>query len=44
MKLNKYSSRLTEHSAQVGSQAMLYGLGLTDKDMHKAQVGIVSIE
>ncbi len=43
MKLNKYSSRLTEHSAQVGSQAMLYGLGLTDKDMHKAQVGIVSM-
>ncbi len=43
MKLNKYSSRLTEHSAQVGSQAMLYGLGLTDEDMHKAQVGIVSM-
>ncbi len=43
MKLNKYSSRLTEHSAQVGSQAMLYGLGLSDEDMHKAQVGIVSM-
>ncbi len=43
MKLNKYSSRLTEHSAQVGSQAMLYGLGLSIDDMHKAQVGIVSM-
>jgi dihydroxy-acid dehydratase len=43
MKLNKYSSRLTEERAQVGSQAMLYGVGLTDEDMHKPQVGIVSM-
>ncbi len=43
MKLNKYSSRLTETPSQVGSQAMLYGVGLTDADMHKAQVGIVSM-
>ena len=43
MKLNKYSSRLTETPSQVGSQAMLYGVGLTDEDMHKAQVGIVSM-
>lgn len=41
-KLNKYSSRLTESQSQVGSQAMLYGVGLTDEDMHKAQVGIAS--
>jgi dihydroxy-acid dehydratase len=43
MKLNKYSSRLTETPSQVGSQAMLYGVGLTDEDMHKAQVGICSM-
>ncbi len=43
MKLNKYSSRLTQAPSQVGSQAMLYGVGLTDEDMKKAQVGIVSM-
>jgi len=42
-KLNKFSSRLTEVKAQVGSQAMLYGIGLTEEDMHKAQVGITSM-
>jgi dihydroxy-acid dehydratase len=42
-KLNKFSSRLTEVKSQVGSQAMLYGLGLTEEDMHKAQVGIASM-
>lgn len=41
-KLNKYSSRLTQEESQVGSQAMLYGAGLTDEDMNKAQVGIAS--
>ncbi|MEL7833857.1 dihydroxy-acid dehydratase [Fodinibius sp. Rm-B-1B1-1] len=41
-KINKYSSRLTEKESQVGSQAMLYGAGLTDEDMEKAQVGIAS--
>ena len=40
--LNKYSSRLTQQRSQVGSQAMLYGIGLTDDDMAKAQVGITS--
>ena len=42
-KLNKYSSQLTEQKSQVGSQAMLYGAGLTEEDMHKAQVGIASM-
>jgi len=42
-KLNKYSSRLTQERSQVGSQAMLYGVGLTDEDMQKAQVGIASM-
>lgn len=41
-KLNKYSSRLTQQQSQVGSRAMLYGTGLTDEDMDKAQVGIAS--
>jgi dihydroxy-acid dehydratase len=41
-KLNKYSSRLTQQKSQVGSKAMLYGVGLCDEDMNKAQVGIAS--
>lgn len=41
-KLNKYSARLTQEESQVGSQAMLYGAGLTEEDMDKAQVGIAS--
>ena len=41
-KLNKYSSRLTEVVSQVGSKAMLYGVGLTDEDMKKPQIGIAS--
>ena len=40
--LNKYSSQLTQQRSQVGSQAMLYGIGLTDDDMAKAQGGITS--
>ena len=41
-KLNKYSSRLTQQESQVGSRAMLYGAGLSDEDMDKAQVGVAS--
>ena len=40
--LNKYSRRLTQVESQVGSKAMLYGVGLSDDDMKKAQVGIAS--
>lgn len=40
--LNKYSKRLTQDDTQPASQAMLYGVGLTEEDMNKAQVGIVS--
>lgn len=40
--LNKYSSRITQDQTQPAAQAMLYGIGLTEADMHKAQVGIVS--
>jgi len=41
--LNKFSSQLTQKRSQAGSQAMLYGIGLTDEDMRKAQVGIASM-
>src|SRR5699024_10561581 len=41
-RLNEYSSQLTQQQSQVGSRAMLYGAGLTDEDMDKAQVGIAS--
>ena len=42
-KLNKYSSRITEPKSQGASQAMLYGVGLSEEDMRKAQVGISSV-
>ena len=41
--LNRFSRQLTQVRSQVGSQAMLYGAGLTDADMDKAQVGITSL-
>ncbi len=41
-KLNKYSSRITQPASQGASQAMLFGTGLTEADMDKAQVGIVA--
>ena len=37
-KINKYSSRVTGPKSQGASQAMLYGAGLTEEDMDKAQV------
>ncbi len=40
--LNKYSRRITQDDTQPAAQAMLYGVGLTEADMQKAQVGIVS--
>lgn len=43
MKLNKYSKTITQDPTQPAAQAMLYGIGLTDNDMNKAQVGIVSM-
>jgi dihydroxy-acid dehydratase len=41
--LNKYSRTITQDPTQPAAQAMLYGIGLTDADMAKAQVGIVSM-
>ena len=43
MELNKYSRILTQDKTQPGAQAMLYGIGLTDEDLAKAQVGIASM-
>lgn len=40
--LNKHSKTVTQDPTQPASQAMLYGVGLTDDDMNKAQVGIAS--
>jgi dihydroxy-acid dehydratase len=42
MELNKYSRTITQDDTQPAAQAMLYGIGLTEEDMGKAQVGIVS--
>ncbi len=41
--LNKYSKTFTQDPTQPAAQAMLYGIGLTDNDMKKAQVGIASM-
>ncbi len=42
-KLNRFSARITQPKAQGASQAMLYGTGLSEADMDKAQVGIASV-
>jgi dihydroxy-acid dehydratase len=42
MSLNKYSQLVTQNETLPGSQAMFYALGLTDDDLKKPQVGIVS--
>jgi dihydroxy-acid dehydratase len=43
IELNKYSKNLTQDPTQPAAQAMLYGIGLTDEDMKKAQVGVASM-
>jgi dihydroxy-acid dehydratase len=43
MELNKYSKIITLDPTQPAAQAMFYGIGLTEEDLHKAQVGIVSM-
>ena len=42
MELNKYSKTITQDETQPAAQAMLYGIGLTEDDLKKAQVGIAS--
>lgn len=41
--LNKYSRTITQDPTQPAAQAMLYGIGLTEEDLAKAQVGVVSM-
>ncbi len=42
MELNKFSKNVTQDQSQPAAQAMLHAIGLTDADLKKAQVGIVS--
>jgi dihydroxy-acid dehydratase len=41
--INKYSKTITQDETQPAAQAMLYGIGLTEDDLKKAQVGVVSM-
>ena len=41
--LNKYSKTLTQDETQPAAQAMLYGIGLTEDDLKKAQIGVCSM-
>ncbi|TAE33915.1 MAG: dihydroxy-acid dehydratase [Cytophagales bacterium] len=40
--LNQYSRTLTQVVGNPGAKSMLYGIGLTEADMDKAQIGIAS--
>jgi len=42
-KLNRYSSTITRPKSHGAAQAMLYGTGLSQEDMDKAQIGISSV-
>ncbi len=42
MELNKHSKTITQDPSQPASQAQLYATGLTEEDLKKPQVGIVS--
>lgn len=41
--INKFSKTITQDPTQPAGQAQLYALGLTEEDLNKAQVGIVSM-
>ncbi len=41
--LNKYSKILTQDTTQPAAQAMLYGIGLTEDDLAKPQIGVCSM-
>ncbi len=43
MELNHYSKVITQDDTQPAAQAMLFGIGLTEADLKKPQVGIVSM-
>lgn len=40
---NKYSKVLTQDETQPAAQAMLYGIGLTEDDLKKPQIGVCSM-
>ena len=40
--LNKFSKTLTQEVTNPAAQAMLYGIGLTEEDLQKPQIGIAS--
>jgi len=40
--VNKYSSKITQDESLPAAQAMLYAIGMSEQDLKKAQVGIVS--
>ncbi|GAB3555952.1 dihydroxy-acid dehydratase [Spirosoma fluminis] len=40
--LNRFSKTLTQDISNPAAQAMLYGVGLTEEDMQKPQIGIAS--
>ena len=42
MKLNRFSRKITQDESLPAAQAMLYGIGLKDDDLNKAQIGIAS--
>jgi len=41
--MNRYSKQVTQNSLQGGARAMLHAIGLTEEDLNKPQVGIVSM-
>lgn len=41
--LNRYSATITQPKSQGASQAMLYAVGMREKDLAKPQVGIASV-
>lgn len=43
MTMNRYSARLTQDRAQVGSRAMLFATGMTEDDLERAQIGVASM-
>lgn len=42
MEMNKYSKNVTQNPEQPAAQAMLHAIGLSNQDLQKPQVGIVS--
>src|ERR1700759_3890917 len=43
IELNRYSKTFTQDEPQPAAKAMLYGIGLTDDDMQKPQIGVASM-